>query len=153
VRRARAIVAIGVIAAAALFASTALGAWQYRGEVADGHRTAFQLIVRHRGGKPSNFIYAATGRLHLRCDGGGHRRKALELDFGFSLYHGRFDVRGTGSSSGGGGPVHRERERIEGKVGRRHAAGTVRLLTRVGTHHCDSGHLRWHADFVPRDAG
>jgi hypothetical protein len=151
-KRAGGIAGLAFIAAAALFASTALGAWQYRGEVADGHGTNIQLVVKHRGGNPKALLYAASGRLHLSCNRGGERRANVSEDFGaLKLFDGRFGIDATEGLEGPNGRSRVKKYRFIGRVRRREAWGHLQVRLRVKHHQlCHSGRLRWHADFVPR---
>jgi hypothetical protein len=131
-------------------ASVAQAAWQYRGAVDDGFGTTFQLVVRHIDGKPHEVLFAASGMLHLKCEGGARRRARASANEGLLLYDHQFGISSESESLGPGGPGRDKFELVKGRVFRRQASGSVRVKTRVGARRCDSGSLTWHSYFVPR---
>lgn len=148
-QRAGVLLAVGL--AALLVASSASGAWQYRGHVSDGHRTTFQAVVTHRDRVPRTLAYAATGRLHLKCNKGGVARKKVETDLALHIFEGHFGLDETGEEVGPGGPISQESSRISGTVTPDRVSGMLRLRTKTGNNlsrRCDSGVLHWHAHRV-----
>src|SRR5438552_12915305 len=119
------LIALGALA----LPETAEATWQYTGRLADGHRTPFELVVRHVERKPRLLIYAASGRLHLQCPAETQLfRWTFQDPFPVRLgVDGHFGIRGTNVYGLSGGRRRVVHIVFDGRVRRSRAAGILHI--------------------------